>query len=238
MLSASLASVLASYRARAALDTKRVATLAGITEAQYQALESGTTWPGAAVAEAAGDVLQIPRSHRARLIPPDAPLDKHLQRMLHSYDIPALMVDSTWRTVEANSRARTLLPGSAQSGWNLMRWILLDHEAQERLVNWGQLARIFAGALHDGLTAAPDNAELLAIREGATHLEAVASHTSTGCPDGQVFVWRTEGGPHPISACLITTSNGRPDLRQVTFVPRSPQPRPFLLTPRKSSAPW
>ncbi|MEU6070595.1 helix-turn-helix domain-containing protein [Streptomyces sp. NPDC047082] len=239
MVSARLADVVAHYRARASLNPKRVAALAGITEAQYQALESGMTWPGAAAVEAVIDVLQIPRSHRARLMLTDSsPLDKYLQRLLHGYDIPALIVDSTWRTVEANSFAHALLPDSARPGWNLLRWILLDHVAQKRLANWNQVVRAFARALHDGLIAAPDSAELLAIRESAKHLQSVTAPFSTGCPDGQVFVWRSDSGPYPISACLITIPSGRPDLLQLAFVPRSTQPGAALPGQHASPTRW
>jgi hypothetical protein len=238
MVSANLAEVVANYRTRASLDPKGVAALAGITEAQYQALESGIAWPGTAAVEAVIDVLQIPHRHRARLILTGAPIDKYLQRILHGYDIPALIVDSSWRTVEGNSFAHTLLPESARPGWNLLRWILLESGARKRLANWDRVVRAFAAALHDGLTAAPDNAELRAIREDAKRLQPVAAPSSTECPELQVFVWRTDSGPYPITTCLITVPSGRPDLRQVTFVPRSTQLGSGLLDAQASPAPW
>ncbi|MGC5264072.1 helix-turn-helix domain-containing protein [Streptomyces cyaneofuscatus] len=238
MVIATLAEVVAVYRARAALDPSHVAERAGISIAQYLALEQGTAWPGAEAVEAVIDALQIPDSHRARLAATGAPLDKYLQRMLHRYDIPALIVDSTWRTVEVNAFARTLLPDSALPGWNLMRWVLLDDDARRRLANWGDVAQCFLAVLRDAITAAPHNAELLAIREDAAQLGRIADHSSRNCSGGQVFVWRTDSGAYPISACLITAPSGRPDLQQVTFVPRSTQPAPVLMATRASPAPW
>lgn len=44
------------------------------------------------------------------------------------------------------------------------------------------------------------------------------------CPDGQVFVWRSPDGPYQVSACLLTVPGRRPDLQQITFVPRSIEP--------------
>ncbi|MCX4826866.1 helix-turn-helix transcriptional regulator [Streptomyces sp. NBC_01142] len=238
MVIATLGEVVAVYRARAALDPSHVAERAGISIAQYLALEQGTAWPGTEAVEAVIDALQIPDSHRACLAATGAPLDKYLQRMLHGYDIPALIVDSTWRTVEANAFARTLLPDSALPGWNLMRWVLLDDDARRRLANWDDVARCFSGALRDAITAAPHNAELLAIREDATQLGQTAGPSSRNCPDAQVFVWRTDSGAYPISACLVTSPSGRPDLQQVTFVPRSTQPVPVLMAAQASPAPW
>lgn len=238
MVVASLGEVVAVYRSRAALEPARIAERAGISVAQYLALEQGTAWPGTEAVEAVIDALQIPHSHRARLAAAGAPLDKYLQGMLHRYDIPALIVDSAWRTVEANSFARNLLPNSARAGWNLMRWVLFDSEARRRLANWDDVARVFSGTLRDSITAAPHNTELLAIREDAAQLELVAAPSSTDCHEGQVFVWRRDNGPYPISACLITVPSGRPDLRQVTFVPRNTRPVPALMATRSSPAPW
>ncbi|MFJ9580705.1 helix-turn-helix domain-containing protein [Streptomyces sp. NPDC101191] len=238
MVIATLGDVVAVYRAKAALDPAHVAERAGISIAQYLALEQGTAWPGTEAAEAVIEALHIPDSHRARLAMAGAPLDKYLQRLLHGYDIPALILDSAWRTVEANCFARMLLPDSALPGWNLMRWILVDDAARRRLANWDDVARVFSGALRDAVTAAPRNAELLAIRKDAAKLGLTAAASSRDCPDGQAFVWRTDIGAHPISACLITVPSGRPDLRQVTFVPRSSQPVPVLMAPQSGPAPW
>ncbi|MFD5079637.1 helix-turn-helix domain-containing protein [Streptomyces sp. NPDC058371] len=237
MVMATLGEVVAVYRTRAALDPSQVAERAGISVAQYLALERGTAWPGIAVVEAVVDALEIPDSQRARLALASAPLDKYLQRMLHGYDIPALIVDSTWCTVEANSFARALLPDSALPGWNLMRWILLDRNAQRRLANWDDVAGGFARVLRDGSTAAPDNAELRHIRDDADQLQLVGA-PSTDCLDGQVFVWRTDSGRYAISACLVTVPSGRPDLRQLTFVPRSTQSVPVFVSAQAPPTPW
>ncbi|MFF1678440.1 helix-turn-helix domain-containing protein [Streptomyces sp. NPDC058256] len=230
MVSATLGEVVAVYRARAALDPSHVAERAGISTGQYLALEQGTAWPGTAAVEAVIDALQIPDSQRARLDHTGAPLDRYLQHMLHGYDIPALIVDSSWRTVDANCFARALLPGSAVPGWNLMRWILLDCNAQRRLANWDDVAEVFAGALRDDIVAAPDNPELLHIGEDADQLQLVGAPPSTDCPGWQVFVWRTGSGLYSISACLVTVPSGRPDLRQITFVPRSTEAVPALMS--------
>lgn len=238
MVGATLGEVVAVYRSRAALDPARIAERAGISVAEYLALEEGTAWPGTEAAEAVIEALQIPHSHRARLAAADAPLDKYLQTMLHHYDIPALLVDSTWRTVEANRFARRLLPDSASAGWNLMRWILFDSEARRRLANWDDVARVFSGTLRDSITAAPHNTELLAIREDAAHLRLVAARSWPDRPEGQLLAWRTDRGPCPVSACLITVPTGRPDLRQVTFVPRNTRPVPVVMATQSGTAPW
>ncbi|MFI6283078.1 helix-turn-helix domain-containing protein [Streptomyces sp. NPDC050988] len=238
MVIASLGEVVAVYRARAALDPSHVAERAGISIDQYLALEQGTAWPGTEAVKAVIDVLQLPDSHRARLAAADAPVDKYLQRILHGYDIPVLIVDSTWRNVEANGFARALLPDSVLPGWNLMRWVLFDGDARRRLANWDDVARVFAGVLRDAITASPRNAELLALCEEAAQLGLSVASSPRDCPDGQVFVWRTDSGACPISACLLSVPSGRPDLRQVMFVPRSTQPVPVLMAEQSSPAPW
>ena len=235
---ASLGEIVAGYRTRAALDPSHVAELAGISTAQLLAIEQGTAWPGPEAVEAVIEALQIPDTQRARLAVTSAPLDKYLKRMLHGYDIPALIVDSTWRTVEANSYARALLPDSASPGWNLMRWILSEGDARRRLVNWDDVAGAFFHALCEDLNAAPHNVELCAIREDAAQLGLSADSSSRDSPDGQVCVWRTDRGAYPISACLVTVLSGRPDLRQVTFVPRSTQPVTALMAERSSTDQW
>ncbi|MFJ5951336.1 helix-turn-helix domain-containing protein [Streptomyces noursei] len=238
MAIADLAEVVTLYRTRAALEPSHVAERAGISIAQYLALERGTAWPGTEAVEAIIEALQIPRSHRTRLAAADGPLDKYLQRMLHRYDIPALIVDSAWRTVEANAFARALLPGSARPGWNLMRWVLVDPDAGRRLANWDDVAQGFTGALYDAVTAAPHDPELLSIREDAGQLGHSAGPTSRDGLDGQVFIWRTDRGAYPISACLVTVPSGRPDLQQITFIPRSTQPVPVLMAEPSTPALW
>ncbi|MFD6329183.1 XRE family transcriptional regulator [Streptomyces niveus] len=239
MVIATLGEVVAVYRSRAALAPARVAERAGISTGQYLALEHGTAWPGTEAAEAVIDALQIPHRHRVRLATAGAPLETYLQSMLHRYDIPALIVDNAWRTVEANSFARILLPDSARPGWNLMRWVLLDSEARRRLANWQDVAPVFAATLRDSITAAPHDTELAGIRQDAAQLKLPAANASTNCPDGQVLAWRTDRGPHPISACLVTVPGGRPDLRQIAFVPRPALPAP-VPTPAQPgpAAPW
>ncbi|MDF3303139.1 MmyB family transcriptional regulator [Streptomyces tropicalis] len=238
MVIANLAEVIAVYRARAALEPSHVAERAGISIAQYLALEQGTAWPGTKAVEAIIEALQIPHSHRVRLTAAGAPLDIYLQRMLHRYDIPALIVDSAWQTVEANTFARALLPDSARPGWNLMRWILLEADARRRLANWDDVAQGFSVALHAAITAAPRSPELLAIRDDAAKLGLSPRPTSRDCPDGQVLVWRTDSGAYPISACMVTIPSGRPDLQQIIFVPRSTHSVPVLMATPTTPALW
>ncbi|WP_440580949.1 MmyB family transcriptional regulator [Streptomyces sp. PT19] len=238
MVGANLADVVAVYRARAALEPSHVADRAGISIAQYLALEEGTAWPGTEAVEAIITALQIPHSHRVPLTAVGAPLDVYLQRILHRYDIPALIVDSAWRTVEANVFARRLLPDSARPGWNLMRWVLLDADARRRLANWDDVAQGFSGALYAAITAAPLNPELLAIRDDAAKLGLSPHPGARDCPDGQVMAWRTDRGPYPISACMVTVPSGRPDLLQIVFVPRSHHPVPVLMAAPSPPTRW
>ncbi|MFI0813421.1 MmyB family transcriptional regulator [Streptomyces echinatus] len=238
MVIANLAEVIAVYRARAALEPSHVAERAGISVAQYLALEQGTAWPGTEAVEAIIEALQIPQSHRVHLAAAGAPLDIHLQRILHRYDIPALVVDSAWRTVEANSFARALLPDSARPGWNLLRWILLDDDARRRLANWDDVTEPFSGALRTAIAVTPRDPELLAICEDAAKIGLSSFPVSRDCPDGQVMIWRTDSGAYPSSACMVTVPSGRPDLKQIIFVPRSTQPVPVLMAAPATPALW
>ncbi|WP_327309811.1 XRE family transcriptional regulator (plasmid) [Streptomyces sp. NBC_01298] len=240
MVIATLGAVVADYRVRMALAPARVAEMAGITEAQYRALELGTAWPGGAAVQAVIDALKIPHTRRLHFQPADSSLDRYLSQILHGYDIPALIVDSEWRTVEANCYAQRLLPGSATPGWSLPRWILHSNEARERLANWQQVAQCVADLVREELGAGLDNPEL-------RDLDRAASRYCSG-PDsgsdphdadsaGHLLTWRTDTGPFPATACLISVPTGRPDLRQVTLIPRGTQPGHPLLDAKRSQ-PW
>ncbi|MGP3951248.1 MmyB family transcriptional regulator [Streptomyces sp. 7N604] len=224
MLSASLGEVLAVYRIRAGLEPALVAQRAGLSEDRYRALELGTGWPGAAALRSVIDALEIPEAERARFELAEAPIDEYLQRMLHGYNIPALIVDSSWRTMAANFFAIDLLPGSDTPGWSLMRWILLDDDAKKRLANWDNTARVFAAALREALAAAPADSELIAIRAAVDPALYTSAPADLDCPDGRALIWRTPAGPYHVSACLVTVPGGRPDLRQITIVPRTAEP--------------
>ncbi|MEV6676285.1 XRE family transcriptional regulator [Streptomyces erythrochromogenes] len=237
MVIATLGEVVADYRARLALDAARVAAMAGITEAQYRALELGTAWPGSAAVQAVIDVLKIPHDKRLHQRPADSPLDLYLSQILHGYDIPALIVDSEWRTVEANCYAQRLLPGSARPGWSMPRWILHSDEARERLGNWRQVAHVVADLVRDELAAGLDNPELHDLSRAARRYTSGSDSHHDGNLGGHLLTWRTATGPFPATACLISVPTGRPDLRQVTLIPRGTRPgHPLLVA--KPSQPW
>ncbi|WP_371591218.1 helix-turn-helix domain-containing protein [Streptomyces sp. NBC_00470] len=234
----SLGETVEEYRNRASLTPSRVAGLAGISVGEYLAIELGTAWPGADTVEAVLNILHVPSEERPRLAEPGAPLDQHLRLTLHNYDIPALIVDSEWRTVEANRFARALLPGAARPGWNLMRWVLVEGEARQRLANWYDVAITFASALRGAIDGAPRNEELLALRDDAGPLGHVEAPSYEDCPDGQILIWQSPNGTHPISACRVTVPSGRPDLQQVMFVPRVPTPAAMPAEGKTDSSAW
>ncbi|WP_406408723.1 hypothetical protein [Streptomyces sp. NBC_01643] len=97
-------------------------------------------------------------------------------------------------------------------------------QAKARLANWDEVAHAFAAALRHGLLVAPDDAELLAVQAAADPSLRAGDLGQYDCPDGQVFVWRSPDGPYQVSACLLTVPRRRPDLQQITFVPRSIEP--------------
>jgi hypothetical protein len=150
--------------------------------------------------------------------------------MLHRYDLPALIVDGSWRAVEVNRLARALFPGSAAPGWSLMRWVLLDLEARTRLSNWRAVAEAFAVTLQQGLAISPNDAELRAIRSMARMSYSTAPRFSAHGADGQVLAWTSDGGADSVSACLVTVPAGRPELLQITLVPRGARSVPSSVT--------
>jgi len=236
MVSATFGEIVGFYRAQAGLDPALVAQRAGIDEDQYRALELGTGWPGTVAVRAVIDALDVPDADRARLDVAGTPIDRCLQRMLYGYDIPALILDSTWCTVAANCFAVDLLPGCEQPGWSLMRWVLLEDEAKQRLANWEEVAQAFAAALRRALNAAPYDPELLSLRVLVE--PTLYANTDPDQPDGQVLIWRTPEGTYPISACLVTIPSGRPDLRQVTFVPRAGERVFAIVQTQEHTASW
>ncbi|MEU6070566.1 helix-turn-helix transcriptional regulator [Streptomyces sp. NPDC047082] len=231
-----LSEVMMECRTRAALEPADVAEQAGITERQYSALETGTAWPGSTVVRAVLNVLQNPAYRHIPLQRADSHLDECSQRILHAYDVPALLVDNEWRTVEANCLAQGLLPFASQLGSSLTRWILLGDEARARLANWEDIARNLTPTLQDITAARSHEEELHSIRDRQEQLDALP--TEARCLDGQLFVWRSDNGPHPITTCLVTFPGTRPDLQQITFVPRPTQPTQTLLHPHPIPQTW
>ncbi|MEU7028998.1 XRE family transcriptional regulator [Streptomyces sp. NPDC046275] len=236
MVIATLGEVVADYRTRMTLDPARVAEMAGITEAQYRALETGAAWPGSAAVQAVIDVLRIPHDKRLNLMPTHSPLDPCLSQILHGYDLPALIVDSEWRAVESNSYAQRLLPGSAQPGWSLPRWILQSAEARERLANWRHVVHVIADLIRDELAAGLDSRELHDLARASRQYCTGSDSHHEGHSAGHILTWRTAAGPFPTTACLISVPTGRPDLRQVTLIPRGTQPGHSLLDANPSQA--
>ncbi|MER5890447.1 helix-turn-helix domain-containing protein [Streptomyces sp. NPDC001941] len=221
MAMAGLARVVAVYRARADLEPSHVAEQAGISTAQYLALEEGTGWPGEEAVAAIVEALRIPHAQRPRLTGAGAPIDPYLRQVLHQYCVPALLVDSSWRTAEANAYAHVLFPELDRPGWNLMGWMLFSSDARKRLANWEAVAQSFTDALGQGLATEPHNPELCALGNEATGAGFILGPNAHDQPDGQTLNWRTSQNAHSATTCLVTVPPGRPDLRQIVFVPRS-----------------
>ncbi|MGW2657206.1 helix-turn-helix transcriptional regulator [Streptomyces sp. NPDC001478] len=219
MFSATVGQTLRTYRTRSGRSTGDIAQVAGISAKQYEALESGTGWPGSQAFTAAVDALQIPAEARSRtgLDLCERPLGTAIATTLKGFTVPAFVVDHTWRIVGANHEATELLPELGWPGWSLLRWILCSPEARRRLVNAADVAGTFAAVLREALALAPFDPNLRALHEEIAPSLWARGATEVADVDGLDLVWRTDSGPYQMVSLFVSVPDRRPDLRQIAL---------------------
>lgn len=217
MYGATVGQTLCAYRTRSGRSALDVANAAGMTPRQYEALETGSGWPGTTAYTAALEALQIPAEARTGLNFCGKPLGTALATTLRNFTAPAIVVDHGWRVVEANSQATRLLPELIQPGRSLLRWILCSPQARRHLVNAADIAGTFAAVLYSALVLTPFDPDLRAL---ANEIEIDRRMTGwAGQPDvdGLDLVWRTESGPYQMVSLFMSVPARRPDLRQIAL---------------------
>ncbi|MFJ2627705.1 helix-turn-helix domain-containing protein [Streptomyces sp. NPDC087532] len=219
MFSATVGQTLRTYRSRSGRATGDIAQAAGISAQQYEALESGTGWPGSQAFTAVVEALQIPAEARSRtgLNFCERPLGTAIAATLKGFTVPAIVVDHTWRTVGANHEATGLLPELGRPGWSLLRWILCSSEARQQLVNAADVAGTFAAVLREALALAPSDPDLQALHEEIGADLRARGATQYPDVDGLDLVWRTDSGPYQIVSLFVSVPARRPDLRQIAL---------------------
>ncbi|MFJ8785736.1 helix-turn-helix domain-containing protein [Streptomyces sp. NPDC102476] len=228
MHSGTIGQTLRSYRTRSGQSTRDVAYAAGLTTRQYEALETGSGWPGARAFTAAIEALRIPAEARSGLDFCGRPLDTALKATLRGFTMPAIMVDHRWRVVGANTSAVQLLPELGQPGWSLLRWILCSSEARRRLVNAADVTKTFAKVLRQAYSVAPFDADLRAllrdVQDSSRPLhEGIGGNSRTSHRpglqdvDGLELVWRTKDGPYQMISLFTSVPARRPDLLQIVL---------------------
>ncbi|MFF5019019.1 helix-turn-helix domain-containing protein [Streptomyces sp. NPDC001165] len=217
MYGATVGQTLRGYRTRSGRSTLDVASAAGMTPRQYEALETGSGWPGAAAYTAALEALQIPAEARTSLNFCGKPLGTALAATLRSFTVPAIVVDHAWRVVEANPKATRLLPEVLQPGRSLLRWVLCSPEARRHLVNAADVAGTFAAVLYDALVMAPFDPDLWSLADEIERDVRKAGWTRRPEVDGLDLVWRTESGPYQMVSLFVSVPARRPDLRQIAL---------------------
>ncbi|MEW2493823.1 helix-turn-helix domain-containing protein [Streptomyces nodosus] len=217
MYRATVGQTLRAYRTRSGRSTFDIASAAGMTPRQYEALETGSGWPGAAAYTAALEALQIPAEARTGLNFCGKPLGTALAATLRGFTVPAIMVDHGWRVVEANRQATRLLPELIQPGRSLLRWILCSPEARWHLVNAVDVAGTFAAVLYNALVMAPFDPDLWALANEIKEDVQKVGRGKSPDVDGLDLVWRTESGPYQMVSLFVSVPARRPDLRQIAL---------------------
>ncbi|MGX5186281.1 MmyB family transcriptional regulator [Streptomyces avermitilis] len=234
MYRATVGQTLRAYRTRSGRSTFDVASAAGMTPRQYEALEAGSGWPGAAAYTAALEALQIPSEARSSLNFCGKPLGTALAATLRGFTVPAIMVDHGWRVVEANPQATRLLPELIQPGRSLLRWILCSPEARRCLVNAADVAGTFAAVLYNALIMAPFDPDLCSLADEIERDVRKVRWAGQPDVDGVDLVWRTESGPYQMVSLFVSVPARRPDLRQIAL-----HIEPLLLPGQEpDTAPW
>ncbi|MFD7552318.1 helix-turn-helix domain-containing protein [Streptomyces sp. NPDC059816] len=219
MFSATVGQTLRTYRTRSGRSARDIAQAAGISARQYEALESGTGWPGNQAFTAAIDALQIPAEARSRsgLNFCGRPLGTAIAATLKGFTVPAIVVDHAWRIVGGNQEATRLLPELGRPGWSLLRWILCSSEARRRLVNAADVAGTFAAVLREALALTPSDPDLRSLYEEIGADLRVRGAAEVPDVDGLDLVWRMDSGPYQMVSLFVSVPARRPDLRQIAL---------------------
>lgn len=160
------------------LSQRDAAHLGGVSERWYRALEAGKSANysvefldrlamGLGLSGAERHALYLRATGRPPTLlaapEPDAAaeMDEQLQQFLDTQPPnPAYVSDVAWNIVGRNQPFRAWFPWAVRDG-NLMRWILLDPEARDRLVNWREdWARPALGQIRYALSQYPKNEAL------------------------------------------------------------------------------
>ncbi|WP_344583550.1 helix-turn-helix domain-containing protein [Streptomyces lunalinharesii] len=210
--------ILIARRHSVGLSQQQLAQQAGIAPERLEALEAGTGWPGAEAYTAVLDALGIEGPERERLeVQTGAPLSGDERAFFLASTSLWAIADHSWRITEGSPALTEQLPLATDRS-SLLAWLLLDSDAERRLVNHRDLTVIARAVLQAGLRANPDDPALTELREqlDQDHSPAPGAPTSF---DGTEWIWRTGAGLHTVWRCLNMRTGQRPDLTVIFFMP-------------------
>lgn len=157
------------------LRREELAVLAGLSPDYYSRVEQGRK-PNVSVEvlDALARALRLDDTERAHLhtlaSPPrrrssrpatNQQPDPGLLRLMTTLDhVPALVLGRSSTILATNHLLRAVLGRRFEPGSSLMRYLFLDPEARERIVNWESFAQASAGALRRELELRPDDVRL------------------------------------------------------------------------------
>ena len=157
------------------LRREELAVLAGLSPDYYSRVEQGRQ-PNVSVEvlDALARALRLDDTERAHLhtlaSPPrrrssrpaaNQQADPGLLRLMTTLDhVPALVLGRSGTVLATNHLLRAVLGRPFGPGSSLMRYLFLDAEARERIVNWESFAQASVGALRRELGLHPDDVRL------------------------------------------------------------------------------
>ncbi|MEP6852255.1 MAG: helix-turn-helix transcriptional regulator [bacterium] len=140
-----------------------LAVLAGLSPDHYSRLEQGRQHTITdEVLEALSRALRLDDMERAHLRDlasplvrrrwetPDRPMraDPGMLRLMGALDhVPALLLGRRSQVLARNALLTCVLGTAVEPGWSFTRWLFLDPDARNRIVNWADFASAAVGAL-------------------------------------------------------------------------------------------
>jgi transcriptional regulator with XRE-family HTH domain len=236
----------ATGRRRAAgLRREELATLAGVSSPYYIRLEQGRDrHPSAQVVDALGRALRLDEetlAHFKRLAgqapdgtrPPagDESVRTSVEQLVHSiHELPAIVI-GRYRDVLAANRLAQVLHVGYTPGQNLLRFLFCDPRAQDRVIDWEQVAQQAVATLRADSGGNVEDAHLRRLtddlsRHSALFRELWTRHDATTFSTGRIGFNNPLVGPitlnfesFPVGAApgqslgIVFPTSGTPDER-------------------------
>ncbi|MFG6296879.1 helix-turn-helix domain-containing protein, partial [Streptomyces rochei] len=158
-----------------ALPQKEVAQRMGVSERWYRALESGAQVPLTLdTLTQLAEALDLGPDERTALywyrlsevsdVERGADDGGRLGRLKDLVDsqttFPAYLIDHAWNIITYNALMARWFPWVCEPEANLMRWVLLNPESREQIVDWRKQAALYLAQLRFALFRSPDDPTL------------------------------------------------------------------------------
>ncbi|MGR6537384.1 helix-turn-helix domain-containing protein [Streptomyces rochei] len=224
-----------------ALPQKEVAQRMGVSERWYRALESGAQVPLTLdTLTQLAEALDLGPDERTALywyrlsevsdVERGADDGGRLGRLKDLVDsqttFPAYLIDHAWNIITYNALMARWFPWVCEPEANLMRWVLLNPESREQIVDWRKQAALYLAQLRFALFRSPDDPTLNDLLTSVQH-EPVCRELWNAGP--RIIAFRQGGKfrlalPHVSQTELVVTAQVllpayRPGARFVALMP-------------------